>query len=548
MSASREKKKRQEQYQSGERSRVQETKSSFRPKHILYIALAVLFVVVFVFVMLVNNGFFASRSAALTVGEHDVSASMYNFFYRSLYANYYNTYGDYITNYGYPFSADTPLDEQVYDSETGETWADYFDDQTRESIVWAYALADAAEEAGYTLSDDGKTEIETILSSLDATAASYSYNSVNGYLAAYYGTGCTEKLYREFLELEYLATEYQTEKQDSLTYTTDDLMAYYDEHKADFDTIDYRSYFISGEAVGETTVDEETGEETTTEPSEEEQSAAMTAAEEEAAAMSTATQDNEDAFIGYAYLLSSEMELEAGKTYADYSSEDYSDPTTLNEESSYSTISGTLETMAEWLFDESRVNGDTTTFESDTGYYVVFYVGRNDNDYATMNVRHILIQADDVEDVTDEEGNVDEDATTAAEEEADAAAKAKAEELLDSYLNGEQTEDAFAELARENTADSNAEEGGLYENVYQGQMVAEFNDWIYDASRQTGDTDIVKTSYGYHIMYFVGQGENYRDSLVEDTLRSDDYEAWYEALSANYPISEHSFGMRFMVA
>ena len=49
-----------------------------------------------------------------------------------------------------------------------------------------------------------------------------------------------------------------------------------------------------------------------------------------------------------------------------------------------------------------------------------------------------------------------------------------------------------------------ASNGGLYEDVYVGQMVPEFENWCFDASRQTGDYGIVKTTYGYHIMYFVG--------------------------------------------
>ena len=37
-----------------------------------------------------------------------------------------------------------------------------------------------------------------------------------------------------------------------------------------------------------------------------------------------------------------------------------------------------------------------------------------------------------------------------------------------------------------------------------GQMVPPFEEWCFDASRQHGDYGIVKTTYGYHIMYFVG--------------------------------------------
>ena len=34
-------------------------------------------------------------------------------------------------------------------------------------------------------------------------------------------------------------------------------------------------------------------------------------------------------------------------------------------------------------------------------------------------------------------------------------------------------------------------------------MVTEFNDWIFDEARKPGDTGIIETTYGYHIMYYV---------------------------------------------
>ena len=82
-----------------------------------------------------------------------------------------------------------------------------------------------------------------------------------------------------------------------------------------------------------------------------------------------------------------------------------------------------------------------------------------------------------------------------------------AKDLLAQWEAGERTEDSFAALVEGNSTDpGSAENGGLYTNVTQGQMVTEFNDWCFDDARQPGDTDIVQTSYGYHIMYFVRRG------------------------------------------
>ena len=63
-----------------------------------------------------------------------------------------------------------------------------------------------------------------------------------------------------------------------------------------------------------------------------------------------------------------------------------------------------------------------------------------------------------------------------------------------------------------------------------GQMVTEFNDWCFDADRKPGDTGIIETSYGVHVMYFDSFGKIYRDALVENALRSADYNAWYDAV------------------
>ena len=62
-------------------------------------------------------------------------------------------------------------------------------------------------------------------------------------------------------------------------------------------------------------------------------------------------------------------------------------------------------------------------------------------------------------------------------------------------------------------------------------MVQAFNDWCFDSSRKAGDTGIVQTQYGYHVMYFVGTSDiTYRTSLIQEDLRSADVAAWQEDL------------------
>ena len=90
------------------------------------------------------------------------------------------------------------------------------------------------------------------------------------------------------------------------------------------------------------------------------------------------------------------------------------------------------------------------------------------------------------------------------------ACRAEAQALLDQWSAESGTEEGFAQFAMENTEDPGSmSTGGLYTGVTEGYMVAEFNDWIFDESRQYGDSDLVKTQFGYHIMYFVKREANW---------------------------------------
>ena len=122
----------------------------------------------------------------------------------------------------------------------------------------------------------------------------------------------------------------------------------------------------------------------------------------------------------------------------------------------------------------------------------------------------------------------------------------KANELLQQYNDGEQTEDAFAALAVANSTDSNASSGGLYTDIYRGQTVSEFEDWCFDPSRQAGDTGIVQTSYGYHVMYFVSTNENpYWYVQAETSLKSSAYNEWYAAITDGVEAEQLS-GMKYV--
>jgi len=192
-----------------------------------------------------------------------------------------------------------------------------------------------------------------------------------------------------------------------------------------------------------------------------------------------------------------------------------------------------------WLFDSARQAGDTAVLEDTDGsaYYVVGFNERL-HDYHPINVRHILIQPEDSELSSDDEGY------EADVEAKDAEAKQKAEDLLAQWKAGEATEDSFAELAKENSTDSNAAQGGLYEDVTLGTMVSEFEDWCFDPARQSGDTGLVKnessSTKGWHIMYFVGWNDPSWMYSVKTTLKSEDMTEWMDSLTAEAEVVQGS--------
>ncbi len=145
-----------------------------------------------------------------------------------------------------------------------------------------------------------------------------------------------------------------------------------------------------------------------------------------------------------------------------------------------------------------------------------------------VDVRHILIGVDG--------GTTNEEGVTTYSEEEWAACEKEAQEILDQWLAGEKTEDSFAALANEKSEDAGSNtNGGLYEQVYEGQMVPTFNDWCFDESRVYADYGLVKSDFGYHIMFFVGSEPIWKTYAKQDWV-SEQTQNFTAALLEKYPM------------
>ena len=130
-------------------------------------------------------------------------------------------------------------------------------------------------------------------------------------------------------------------------------------------------------------------------------------------------------------------------------------------------------------------------------------------------------------------------------------AKAKAEELLAQWEAGDATEDSFAQLAQENSADtSSASNGGLlqYVSPYSG-YVDTFTQWSLDPSRQPGDTGIIQNTgssvKGYHIMYFAGWDDPVWAVSAKNALNNEQYSQWAEKLASACTVTRGS-GLKYV--
>ena len=77
--------------------------------------------------------------------------------------------------------------------------------------------------------------------------------------------------------------------------------------------------------------------------------------------------------------------------------------------------------------------------------------------------------------------------------------------------------------------------GGLYEDItpQKGIYVESFTNWATDPAREAGDTGIIESTYGYHVMYYVGDDEmTYRDSMIAEEIRTQTIGDWYDSIMA----------------
>lgn len=432
-------------------------------------------------------------NTALTVGDTPVSIGMYNYYYSCISTNYISYAG-----YGY-YDIDTtkPFDEQkTTDSDGNETtWADLFEKDTIDQIQYITAYYEEAVKAGVGLTDDQKDAIDQQIESLKSSA-SEAEMSVDEYISSNYGKYCGMATLKKMLEQCYIAENYYQQSVVSTTATDDEINAYYEKHSDEYKVAPFAYLQI---AFGDNIMTQKEAEKKAKDAVKN-----IKTVEDMKKAIPTVCKESLEQYVASGYF---EDVDSAAETLAE------NIETSIQKSDESFTEKG-----REWLFNDSTKVGDCNYFVDvdNSMVFVVLKTGKvTVQDSEVYSVRHILImpKSDEKKDENAEEHS---DEPVEYTKEQWAEAKKSAEKILEEYNKGDKTEVEFARLAEEKSEDTESTSkgssgiyGGLYEGTPLGAMVKSFEEWATDDKRAYGDVDIVKSEYGYHIMFFVEDTKQY---------------------------------------
>lgn len=417
--------------------------------------------------------YLATHETYVVINGEKVNKVEFDYVYNTSKNNYITQYGSYLSYFGLDTSKD--LSTQMY-SET-LTWKDYFEQNAVESLKQNKALMAEAKAAGFTYdtTDEYNTFKETIKTSAAAAGV-----SDKEYVRSIYGSYATMGRIEEYVKNDMVMNAYYQKLQEDNAPGDDEVQSYYEENKATYDSVDYRLTTIEADLPTEPTELADPVEET----------AADTTGSTDGTAATDSTQDTayqpSDAEIAKA--------MEDAKVLADDAEQTVAKDGEAHENEKKSSVNYLI---SDWLFDDARKAGDTTVITNDNShcYYAVAFEKRYLDETPSADVRVII----PTEDKT-------------------------GEEILEEWKSGAATEDSFAELCKKYTQDTSAvENGGLFEQVTKTGMTEELSNWIFDNSRQAGDTVAITVSDTTYVLYYIGQDQpewkiNIKNTLVSDTM------------------------------
>lgn len=450
-------------------------------------------------------------SVVATVDGQKISIGMYDYYYASI-VSYYEQYA----SYGY-YNLDTTKDysKQYTTDDDGKkiSWQKFFETEALNEVEQITTYYSKAIDEGVTLTSAQKKTIDKQITSLK-DSASQNDVSLDQYIKANFGAYCSEDTIRLMLEQYYLSANYKGKFKSETKVTNDDVDKYYNEHKNDYKKIEF--YYIASpyDATDDASKSKSIKNAEKTMAKMKDKKSVLALVPE--VYSSYIDSDVKSSMESDSKLSEKKAREEAVKSY---------------ESNVVATVTGSTspfdDEMNTWLFsDDTKVGSKKYYVDEDAGYiYIVLKTSKATvEDDETYTVRHILITP---ESDSDSSSSSSDSSTKKYTDEQWAAAKKKAESVLEKFNKTDKSEYSFAKLAEEYSTDTASTSsgssdafGGLYESVTLGQMVPEFEKWAIDDSRKYGDTGIVKSDYGYHIMFFINDCPEYESKIIAQ-IKSD---------------------------
>jgi len=424
---------------------------------------------------LADSGYFLRREVAAQSENFTVNGSMMTYFF---FTNY-NQYASMFSQMGVDTSYS--LKGQYADEQNGITWFDYMATLSQSYVGELLALCECAKAAGMELTAEDQQRIDDTLAAMEESAGEYGYN-METYLMAMFGSGVKKDDVRDSMELVTLGGKFHEKFNSELTYTDAEYEAYYEANKSSYQTVDLitctvkQNDFIAkdenGNPIGSIT-----------------EAAAQAKEYAENMAAAASAEEFRNAILAYNTDIKGLSAADAEAALA------------ACELNGMTANAGNA--ASDWAF--SAKKGETKVVDASGGatydvYYLISAASRDDS--PTRNVRHLLLTTE----------------TYGTE------AEKAAQTIYDQWKAVNFDLEAFAALVYQFSEDpGSVSTGGLYENVSKGDMVPEFDAWLFDSSRKEGDTGMVNTSYGTHIMYYAGEAGPAWKAAADASLRQADY-------------------------
>jgi len=449
-----------------------------------------------------------SSAVAIKTENFSVSeAQMYYYFY-SQYQSTYNS----LAGYGldpsvYGLTAGKSLKDQKCTFDSTKTWFQYFMETAMTNVQEQLALCEAAKAAGMSLTDDDHAEIKGTIDAIKETAEAQGY-SLKNYLKSNYGKVVSVSDVEKALEIEVLATKYLESELDKVDVSDETIKAIYDKDKDKYDTVDYLTFTFDFNDICDMA-----------DPESKSEAVATTRIYAEKLAQATNINSFEKIIKQYYVEVMNMSEEDAEEKLSEgehiiegayYREGDEQLAWLFGKDDAADVKVGAVKTFTE-KEKHDHEEGDDESALADI--YTVILATRTRGTVegiSSVDVRHILFSTDTYKN------------------------DAEAKKIYEQWKKDGAKEDDFAKLAEKHTEDTGSKfDGGLYEGVTEGQMVDEFNDWIFAKDRRPGDHGIVKTTYGWHIMYYVDGAEKWQAEIKAE-LQSEASKKAVEAASDKY--------------